>query len=49
MLLDTYKMYQEVRMESAMARMKYEQGIAELERQVGVIDLNQIALSPQEN
>jgi outer membrane protein TolC len=49
MLLDTYKMYQEIKMESAMARMKYEQGIADLEHQVGVVYLYQVALPTQEN
>ncbi|MBI2619955.1 MAG: TolC family protein [Ignavibacteriales bacterium] len=40
MLIDGYRMYQMVRMESAMARMRYEQAVAALERQVGVIDLS---------
>lgn len=39
MLLDSFRMYQEVKMDAAMARMKYEQAVAQLEREVGVIDL----------
>lgn len=49
MLLDTYRMYQEVKMESAMTRMKYEQAVAALEHQVGVVHLYDITLSSQEN
>ena len=49
MLLDTYKMYQEIKMESAMARMNYEQGIADLEHQVGVIYLYEVTFPSQEN
>ena len=48
MLLDTYRMSQEVRMEAAMARMNYERAIALLEQQVGVIDFSHTALTGEE-
>ena len=42
MLLDTYRMYQEMSTDAAMARMRYEQARARLEREVGVTDLRVI-------
>lgn len=39
MLIDSYRMYQDLRMESTMARMKYEQSLAQLERHTGVTDI----------
>ncbi|MBI3587511.1 MAG: TolC family protein [Ignavibacteriales bacterium] len=48
MLLDGYRMYKETRMEAAMARMRYEQARATLERQVGVTDLVTIPLASEE-
>ena len=36
MLLDSYRMYQDAQMEAAMARMKYEQALASLDRTVGI-------------
>lgn len=44
MLLDSYRMNQDMRMEATMARMKYETEIANLLKQVGVIDINEIPL-----
>ncbi len=38
MLLDTYRMYQETKMQAAMAMMKYQQALAMLERHVGVVN-----------
>jgi outer membrane protein TolC len=48
MLLDGYRMYQKERMEAVMARMKYEQWLAKLERQTGVADINVIAMESKE-
>lgn len=48
MLLDGYRMYKETRMETAMARMRYEQARATLERQVGVNDLATIPFASEE-
>jgi outer membrane protein TolC len=45
MLLDSYRMNQDMRMEATMARMKYETEIANLLKQVGVLEMNEI---PQE-
>jgi len=42
MLIDGYRMYQEMRMDATMARMKYEQAIAELERQSGIFDFSEL-------
>lgn len=47
MLIDGYRMYKETRMEAAMARMQYEQAVATLEQQVGVIDLSIIPLKEE--
>ena len=49
MLLDTYRMSHEVRIEAAMTRMNYEQAIALLEQQVGVIDVSQLTLGGEES
>ncbi|HEY6951831.1 MAG TPA: TolC family protein [Bacteroidota bacterium] len=43
MLLDSYRMYKETQMEAAMARMKYDQALASLERNVGVVDINEVS------
>jgi cobalt-zinc-cadmium efflux system outer membrane protein len=42
MLLDSYRMYQETKMEAAMLRMKYDEAVAALENNVGVTDINSI-------
>jgi outer membrane protein, heavy metal efflux system len=44
MLLDAFRMNQEMRMEATMARMNYEKEFANLQRQVGVADLKDIPL-----
>ncbi len=48
MLIDGYRMYQEMRMEATMARMKYEQAVADLERNVGVFNLSDIPADQKE-
>ena len=48
MLLDGYRMYQETKMEAVMARMRYEQARAMLDRQVGVVDLRVISPASKE-
>ncbi|HEX9829561.1 MAG TPA: TolC family protein, partial [Bacteroidota bacterium] len=48
MLLDSYRMYQEISMDAAMARMKYEQSRARLEREVGVTDLRVVPTAEEE-
>jgi cobalt-zinc-cadmium efflux system outer membrane protein len=42
MLIDGFRMYQETAMDQIMARVRYEQALASLEREVGVIDLQAI-------
>ncbi len=49
MLLDSYRMYQDMRMEATMTRMNYEIALSQLERQVGVVDLWAIPSSKKEN
>ncbi|HAL57037.1 MAG TPA: hypothetical protein DCP63_11335 [Bacteroidetes bacterium] len=49
MLIDGFRMFQEMKMDAALARMKYEQAIAGLERQAGVVNLIVIPISPKEN
>lgn len=49
MLIDGFRMYQEMKMEATMARMNYEQERAMLERIVGVMDLGMIPSSTKEN
>ena len=44
MLLDAFRMNQDMRMEAAMARMKYEKEFANLQQQVGVADIKEIPL-----
>jgi cobalt-zinc-cadmium efflux system outer membrane protein len=44
MLLDAFRMNQDMRMEASMARMNYEKEFANLQRQVGVVDLKEIPL-----
>jgi len=48
MLIDGYRMYQDMRMEATMTRMKYEQAVAELERHVGVVSLSELRLDQKE-
>ncbi len=48
MLIDGFRMYQEVKMESVMARVTYEQELANMERQVGVTDLTMIPRASKE-
>ena len=48
MLLDSNRMYQEISMDAAMARMKYEQSRARLEREVGVTDLRVVPTAEEE-
>ena len=45
MILDSYRMVVELTMESIMLRMEYEQTIARLEREIGVIDLSRLVPS----
>jgi cobalt-zinc-cadmium efflux system outer membrane protein len=49
MLLDSYRMYQDMRMEATMVRMNYEIALSQLERQVGIVDLWAIPSSEKEN
>ncbi|HXG38617.1 MAG TPA: TolC family protein [Bacteroidota bacterium] len=49
MLIDGFRMYEEMKMEATMARMNYEQERAKLERATGVIDLSIIPSSTKEN
>ncbi|MFH0990905.1 MAG: TolC family protein [bacterium] len=44
MLLDAFRMNQEMRMEAVMTRMNYEKEYANLQRQVGVVDIKEISL-----
>jgi outer membrane protein TolC len=44
MLLDAFRMNQDMRMEATMARMKYEKEFANLQQQVGVVDIKEIPL-----
>jgi outer membrane protein TolC len=44
MLLDAFRMNQDMRMEAAMARMNYEKEFANLQQQVGVADIKEIPL-----
>jgi cobalt-zinc-cadmium efflux system outer membrane protein len=44
MLLDAFRMNQDMRMEATMARMKYEKEFANLQQQVGVVDIKDIPL-----
>lgn len=48
MMIDSYRMYQMARMESAMARTRYEQAVASLEREVGVTNLLIVPELPKE-
>jgi outer membrane protein TolC len=49
MLLDSYRMYQDAEMEAAMARMKYEEALASLERSIGSTDFLAISIEPKDN
>jgi outer membrane protein TolC len=49
MLLDSYRMYQDAQMEAAMARMKYEQAIASLERAAGITDFVLMSFEPKDH
>ncbi|MBI3004600.1 MAG: TolC family protein, partial [Ignavibacteriales bacterium] len=49
MLLDGFRMYQEFKMDAVMARMHYEQAVASLERQVGVVTLDVVPEVSKEN
>lgn len=49
MLIDGFRMYEEMKMEATMARMNYEQERAKLERATGVIDLSIIPSNTKEN
>ena len=49
MLLDSYRVYQMVRRDSAMARMNYEMAVADLEFEAGVMDLSIVSAYSQEN
>lgn len=49
MLIDGFRMYEDMKMEVTMARMNYEQERAKLERAVGVIDLSIISSGTKEN
>jgi outer membrane protein, heavy metal efflux system len=49
MLLDSYRMYQDAEMEAAMARMKYEQAYASLERNIGITDFLSFSFEPKDN
>jgi outer membrane protein TolC len=42
MLIDGFRIYQEMAMDNIMARVRYEQAVAALEREVGVTDLSVI-------
>jgi outer membrane protein TolC len=44
MLLDSFRMNQDMRMEASMTRMNYEKEFANLQRQVGVVDIKEIPL-----
>jgi outer membrane protein, heavy metal efflux system len=44
MLLDAFRMNQDMRMEATMARMNYEKEFANLQQQVGVVDIKEISL-----
>jgi outer membrane protein TolC len=44
MLLDAFRMNQDMRMEAVMARMNYEKELANLQQQVGVVDIKEIPL-----
>jgi hypothetical protein len=44
MLLDAFRMNQDMRMEATMTRMKYEKEFANLLQQVGVADIQEIPL-----
>jgi cobalt-zinc-cadmium efflux system outer membrane protein len=44
MLLDAFRMNQDMRMEATMARMNYEKEFANLQQQVGVVDIQEIPL-----
>ncbi|MDD1749453.1 MAG: TolC family protein [Methanothrix sp.] len=48
MLLDSYRMKREAEMEAAMARMKYEQAVASLERFVGNADFLSFTFQPKD-
>ncbi len=48
MLLDSYRMQQEAQMDAAMARMKYEQAVASLERSVGSTEFLSFSIPPAE-
>jgi outer membrane protein TolC len=49
MLIDGFRMYQDMKMEAIMARMHYEQERAKLERAIGVMDLSIIPNETKEN
>jgi outer membrane protein TolC len=49
MLIDGFRMYEDMKMEATMARMNYEQERAKLERAIGVIDLGIISRGTKEN
>ena len=48
MLLDSYRMYQEAKMDYAMLRMQYDQAIASLENSIGVTDINSLSIERRE-
>lgn len=47
-MMDSYRMFQEVSMAAAKARMEYAQALADLEFQTGVMDLSAVPVSTQE-
>ena len=49
MLLDSYRMDQDAHMEAAMARMKFEQALASLERTVGGTEFLSLIIEPKDN
>jgi outer membrane protein TolC len=49
MLLDGYRMYNEMQLDSAMALMNYQETLASLERSVGVSDLQYVATFRKDN
>ena len=49
MLLDSYRMYQDAEMEAAMARMKYEEAIASLQRSMGSTEFLPITIESKDN
>jgi outer membrane protein TolC len=48
MLLDSYRMQQDAEMEAAMARMRYEQALASLERSIGSTEFLSFSVQPKD-